>query len=110
MKPNFIGCPSSFFSPKEEGVYFTKNILFVLLEHGVLECAFEMVVFRFVKSVHVELSNKTVNFIVSEVSRQDNFLKFLNVFDCELCSVRLPVYDFSKVYDLTMKKNVTLRI
>lgn len=87
-----------------------KNVLFVLLEHGMLECAFKIVVFGFMESIHVELSHEAIHLIVPKVFRQDDLLKFLNVLDRELCSVRLPVYYFSKVTDLTINKFVTLRI
>ena len=42
------------------------------------EGAFEGVVFDFMEAVHVELSDKAVHFVVSEVMRQHNFFKFYN--------------------------------
>lgn len=53
--------------------------------------AFEVVVFDFVKAVHVELSHKTVDFVMSEVSWQDDFFKFDDIFDYKLKATRCPV-------------------
>lgn len=48
------------------------------------ECAFEVVVFDFMKAIHVELSHKAINFVVPEVFWQYDFLEFDYILDNEL--------------------------
>lgn len=55
------------------------------------EGAFEVVMFYFVEAIHVELSHETVDFVMSEVSWQDNFFKFDHIFDHELETTGCPV-------------------
>lgn len=54
------------------------------------------------KSIHIQLSYKTVHFIMSKIFWKDYLLEFDYVFDCELCSVRRPVYNFNEVGNLTL--------
>ena len=49
------------------------------------------------KPIHIELSNKGVNFGVSEVSREDNILKLVDVFDNEFLARGGPKNDFTVV-------------
>ena len=52
-----------------------------------LESAFKAIMFDLMKAIHVELSNKAVHFIVSEVTRKNNLFEFDNVFDDKLETV-----------------------
>jgi hypothetical protein len=51
------------------------------------ECAFEVVMFSFMESVHVELSYKTVHFVMPEVFGEHYFLKFDDILYGKLSSV-----------------------
>ena len=53
--------------------------------------AFEVVVFDLMKSIHVELPDEAIHFIVPEVFWQDDFLEFGCIFDHELQAARRPV-------------------
>lgn len=44
----------------------------------------------FVKPIHIELPNKTVDISMPKIFRQNNLLEFLNIFDDELFSVGQP--------------------
>lgn len=57
------------------------EILLAFLEHGVFKCAFEIIMFSFVKSIHIQLPDKAVHFVMSEIFGEDNFFEFRNVFD-----------------------------
>lgn len=60
--------------------------------------------FDFVEAVHVELPDKTINFIMSKVTREDNFFKFDNIFNNKLCSVLCPKDNFLKLLILFLVK------
>ena len=49
---------------------------------------------RFMKPIHIELSNKAVNFFVPKVLRQNNFLKLIDVLDNKLFASVSPKDDF----------------
>lgn len=74
------------------------------------ECAFKIIMFGFMKTIHIELSDKAIHFIMSEIFRENNFLKFSDIFDSELSSVRRPVYNFNKIGNLINSKIGTLSI
>lgn len=83
----------------------------IFLEHGVFESGFEVVVFCLVEAVHIELPDEAVDFVVSEVFREDYFLEFGNVLDSELKAIVGPVDDFVIVSNLhSMRFIGTLRI
>jgi hypothetical protein len=63
----------------------------------------EVVMFGFMKSIHIQLSYKTVHFVVPEIFRKDYLLKFSNVLNGELCSVRRPIDDLDKIVYLISK-------
>ena len=65
-----------------------------------LEGGLEVVMFGFVKAVHVELTDETVHLVMAEVFGEDNFLEFGDVLDGELSSVRGPVNYFDKIGNL----------
>ena len=44
------------------------EVRLVLLEGGVAEGALEVVMFDFVKAIHIELSHEAVDFVVAEVA------------------------------------------
>lgn len=69
------------------------------------EGALEGVVFDLVEAVHVELSDKAVHLIVSEVMRQHDLLKLHHVFYDELESIRSPVDYLLVVLHLTYSQN-----
>ena len=48
------------------------------------------------KTIHVELTNKAVDFFVAEVPRQNNFLKFIGILDDELGASGRPEDNFWK--------------
>jgi len=59
----------------------------------VSECTFEMIMFDLVETIHIELSYKTVHFVVPEKSRQNQLLKLVNIADHELLARSAPVYN-----------------
>ena len=77
-----------------------KNILPIFLKELVLESAFEVVVFHFMKAIHIELPHKAIHFFVPEVSGKDKLLKLNNIFDHELESVGRPIDNFLILLDL----------
>jgi hypothetical protein len=83
---------------------YIKRVLFVFLKHGVLEGGLKVVMFGFVKAIHVKLSDKTVHLIVPKIFRQHDLFEFFYVLYCEFISVRRPVYDFGKIIDLVYHK------
>jgi len=66
----------------------------------VSKCAFKVIVFDFMKAIHVQLSNKTVHLIVSEIFWKHYFLKFDHIFNHKLIFTRCPVYYFLILLDL----------
>jgi len=64
------------------------------------EGAFEIVMFNFVKPIHVQLSYKTIHLVMPEIFGQDELLKFGDVFDDELSAVGGPVNNFMELFDL----------
>lgn len=73
------------------------------------ENALGMVSSAFVKTIHVELPYERVDFVVAEVLWEDYFLKFLYIFDDELCAGWSPIGDFGKLFVLAKCAN-TLKI
>ena len=67
------------------------------------ESAFEVVVFHFVEAIHVELSDKAIDFLMPEVSGQDYLLKFDDILDNELKAIVGPVYYLLVLFDLNHK-------
>ncbi len=61
------------------------------------------------KAIHIELPNKTINLIMPEVSRQNNLLELINIFDDKLHSGLGPVGYLIKLIILT-KITITFRI
>ena len=64
---------------------------------------FSMITSGFVESIHVKLSNKTIDFVVSKVSWKNYLLKFINIFNDELSSRGGPICDFVKLLILDKK-------
>lgn len=56
-----------------------------------LESAFKAIMFDLMEAIHVELPNKAVHFIVTEVTRKNNLFEFNNVFNDKLETVWCPV-------------------
>ena len=52
------------------------------------------------ESVHVELPDEAVDLVVSKVSREDDLLEFVDVFDDELDSRGRPVCDLVELFVL----------
>lgn len=71
--------------------------------------AFRIIFSGLMETIHVELSNETVDFLVTEVSREDNFLKFVGILYHKIFAWRAPEYYLTKFLILNNKKN-TLRI
>jgi hypothetical protein len=84
-------------------------VLSVFLEELMSEGAFEVVVFDLMETIHVELPDEAVHFVVSEVAREDDFLEFFDVLYDEFESVRCPVDDLLILFNLNIQKN-TLKI
>ena len=79
------------------------------IEGWMAENAFGVISAGFMKTIHVELSNEAIHFVVSEVSRKDNLLKFIDILDDEFKSGWGPVGNFRELLILNVMKN-TLRI
>lgn len=62
------------------------------------------------KTIHVKLSDKTVDFIVAEETWQHNLLKFKHVFDHKLGAGSCPVYYFVELIVVLYEASNTLRI
>jgi hypothetical protein len=71
-----------------------QNVLSILEEAFMFEGAFVIVVFDFVKTIHIELPDKTVNFVMSEIFGQHYFLKFVDIADDELAAIGGPINNF----------------
>ena len=67
--------------------------------------AFEIIMFGLMKTIHIKLPNKTVDFIMPKVFGQDKFLKFDDVLNGKLCSVRRPINDFIEIMYLNKSKD-----
>jgi hypothetical protein len=52
-----------------------------------LEGALEIIMFNLMETIHVELSDKAVNFVMSEVFGEDDLLEFVNISDDELSPI-----------------------
>jgi DNA-binding MltR family transcriptional regulator len=68
------------------------------LEVGVLEGAFEVIMLGFVKTIHVQLPDKAIHFVMTEIFRQDDLFEFDYVLDCELASTRRPIDDLEEIW------------
>ena len=68
------------------------------------KCAFEVVMFDFMKTIHVKLSDETIDFIVTEEAWEYNLLKFLCIFDDELKSIGRPVDNLLILFHLNYLK------
>lgn len=68
-----------------------------------LKGGLEVVMFGFMKSIHIQLSDKTVHFVVPEIFWKDYLFKFSNVLDGELRSVRRPIDDLDKIVYLILR-------
>ena len=64
---------------------------------------------RFMKAIHIELSNEAINLIMPKISRQNNLLELINIFDDKLHSGLGPISYLIKLIILT-KKTITFRI
>lgn len=73
------------------------------------EDALRVVCSRFVEAVHVKLTDKAVDFVVSEVAGKDDLLELIDVFDDELDPRWRPICDFIEFLVLG-KKNCTFNI
>lgn len=51
----------------------------------------------FLKTIHVELANKTLDFLVAKVDRKDSILHFLLVFYLDLTTITRPTYNVHKL-------------
>ncbi len=72
-------------------------IRFILLKIRMTKYILHWLFSRLVKSIHIQLSNKTIDISMSEVFRQDSFLKQFNVLDCELFSIWRPLDNFGEL-------------
>jgi hypothetical protein len=61
------------------------------------------------EAIHVQLPDKAVDFIMPKIARQDNLLKFVDIFDDEIESGCRPICDFVELIILN-KIVLTLRI
>ena len=66
-----------------------------------LESGLEVIMFGFVKAIHIELTHKAVHLIMAEVFGEDDLLKFSDVLDGELSSVRRPVNYLNEIRNLS---------
>jgi hypothetical protein len=73
------------------------------------EDTFRVVCTGFMKSVHVELSDKAIHLVVAKIAREHNLLEFVDVLDDELRTRWSPVSNFSKLIILNQKR-ITLKI
>lgn len=49
---------------------------------------------RFVESIHIELSNETIDVAMPEIFGQNSFLKLLNVLNSEFFAISGPLDNF----------------
>lgn len=64
----------------------------------------------FMEAIHVQLSDKTVDFSVAEVPRQYNFLEFIYVLDGKVPPRVPPKYYFAIFFILKIKDVKTFNI
>lgn len=70
---------------------------------------FGIVFARFVKTIHIELPNKAIDFFVTEIFRKYNFLKLVDIFNYKILSGRPPEYNFA-VFLILNNKSITFKI
>lgn len=73
------------------------------------EDTFSVIFTGFVKPVHIELTDETINFPMTKIFREDNFLKLVDVFDDEISTGGSPEYNFGILVVLN-KQRVTFKI
>lgn len=86
------------------------GVLSAAEEGRVAEDAFGVVCAGLVKAIHVELAYEAVDFIVAEVSGEDDLLELVDVFDDELAARGSPVDDLAELFLVLTRINCTFRI
>ena len=81
----------------------------ISLEKRMTKNVFSWLLPRFVKTIHVELANETIYFLVAEILGEHNFLKLVDVFDDEILAGCSPEYNFS-VFLILNNKSYTFNI
>jgi hypothetical protein len=85
------------------------EVRLISTEERMTENTFGRVMTCLMKAIHVELTNKTVHFCMTKVSRQYDLLKFCDVFDYKLYSWVGPPWDLRELRIL-IRLESTLRI
>ena len=55
--------------------------------------AFGAIFSRFMESIHIELTDETINFFMAKVFRENNFLEFIDVFNDKITTGGSPKYN-----------------
>jgi len=97
LRPNFFEVFLSkfnhfwFFSWLELTIPWIKlNLLFIFLEKRMAKNIFSRFLSWFMKPIHIELSDKTINVPMPKIFGQYNLLKLFNVFNCKLFPIAWP--------------------
>ena len=85
--------------PFDEG----EEIWAILLEGGVAKNTFGSILAGFVKAIHIELSDEWIDFGVSEVLGEDDFLELVDVPDDEFPAGGGPENNFTVVGVLNLR-------
>jgi hypothetical protein len=72
---------------------FTEQVLSIFLEQRVTEDTFGVFLSGLVETIHIQLSDEAVDFVVSKEFGEHNLLKLVDVLDDELCSCGGPIDD-----------------
>jgi hypothetical protein len=86
------------------------EVLSAAEEGRMAENAFGVVCAGLMEAIHVELSYEAVDFIVAEVSREDDLLELVDVFDDELATGGSPVDDLAELFLVLTRIDLTFRI
>lgn len=60
----------------------------ISLEKRMTKNVFAWLLPRFVKTIHVELSNEAINISMAEIVREDYLFEMINIFDEEFFAIR----------------------
>lgn len=64
------------------------------------EGTFEIVMFDLMKAIHVQLTDKTIHFIMTKVSGKYYLFEFGDIFDDKLSSIHRPINNLLKFVNL----------
>lgn len=98
----FLGCINFLFDRSFDGrvkeFYFSfdsRQKVFPAFEKiGMAKNTFSIIFSRFMKAIHIELSDKAIDFLVTKILRQDNLLEFVDILNYKFLTSRTPEYYF----------------